>query len=184
MNNDRKNLEKKIVKDYSILNKVIDAQRTLGHKIVVTIGSWDLLHIGHTRYLLEASKHGDILIVGVDSDTAIKKYKGEYRPIVPEIERMEMLSYLDFINYITPVNDLNDHGQWQYELIKLLTPDVFIAVEDSYPPEQIEEIKKFCADVTVLPRQAENTSTSDFVQKMLKGNLLPLIEKLSKGGKR
>lgn len=47
----REKLSRKVVLDYTVLKKIIDAQRTLGHKIVVTIGSWDLLHIGHTRYL-------------------------------------------------------------------------------------------------------------------------------------
>ena len=184
MNNDRKNLKKKIVKDYSILNKVIDAQRTLGHKIVVTIGSWDLLHIGHTRYLLEASKYGDILVVGVDSDSAIKLYKGQYRPIVPETERMEMLTYLGFVDYITIVDDLDAQGQWQYELIKLLRPNMFIAVEDSYPEEQLEHIREFCSEVKVLPRQAESTSSSDIVQGMLKGELFPIINEISGFGKK
>ena len=180
----REFLLKKIVKDYGVLAKVVEAQRILGHKIVVTIGSWDLFHIGHARYLLAACNSGDVLVVGVDSDEAIRRYKGPYRPIVPHEERMEMLSYLDFVHYITLVDDLDEGGDWQYGLIKLLKPDLFVAVDDSYTQDQIRDLKKYCGGVNVLQRQAENTSTSNFVQKILKGAFLPMIDKVAKGGKR
>ena len=64
----------KVVEDYDQLQKLVDGLRVVDNKIVVTIGSWDLLHIGHVRYLRKAKQQGDILIVGVDSDRAIKKY--------------------------------------------------------------------------------------------------------------
>ncbi len=181
---DRKKLERKVVLDYPTLRNVVEAQRTLGHRIVVTIGSWDLLHIGHARYLLEAGNNGDILVVGVDSDDAIKKYKGPFRPIVPQCERIEMLTYLDFVSYITLINDVDEKGSWQYKLIEVLRPDLFVAVQDSYPKEQIEQIKEYCKEVIVLPRQAENTSTSDIVQNMLKESLLPVIAELAGGGRK
>ena len=56
----------------------------------------------------------------------------------------------------------------KYRLIDAIKPDIFAAVEDSYPPEQIEEIRKYCGDVVVLPRQAEETSTSNFIQNTIK----------------
>lgn len=180
----REGLRKKLVTDCRVLAKVIEAHKILGHEIVLTIGSWDLLHIGHARYLLEAFGRGDILVAGVDSDEVTKKYKGEFRPIVPQEERMEMLAYLPFVHYITVVEDVDENGNWEFGLVKALRPEVFVAVEDSYPPEQIKALEQYCGAVCVLPRQAENTSTSDFVQRILKGAFLPMIEKVSKGGKR
>ncbi len=161
----------KIVRDYDTLAKVIDGLRAVNYRIVVTIGSWDLLHIGHVRYLLKAKDYGDILVVGVDTDRAIKLYKGELRPVVPQDERSEMLSYQDCVDFITLIDDLNDAGVWQYGLIKKLKPDVFVAVEDSYPESQLQEIRKHCKEIVVLPRQAENTSTTRMIQGTIKKQL-------------
>ena len=62
----------KIVNDYDVLAKATDGLRAVNHRIVLTIGSWDLLHIGHLRYLLRAKEQGDVLVVGVDSDRGIR----------------------------------------------------------------------------------------------------------------
>jgi D-glycero-beta-D-manno-heptose 1-phosphate adenylyltransferase len=72
-----------------------------GLKIVFTAGSWDLLHVGHCRYFEEAKKHGDILVVGVSSNEAIKKVKGPNKPILDEKIRAEMLTYLRSIEFVT-----------------------------------------------------------------------------------
>lgn len=171
---------KKIVRDYERLQKAVDGLRAVNHRIAVTIGSWDLLHIGHVRYLLSAKEHGDVLVVGVDTDRTVKLYKGELRPVVPEEERYEMLSYQSCVDFVTPVDDVNPNGAWQYGLIKALRPDVFIAVEDSYPEQQLAEIKQYCKEVVVLPRQAENTSTTQFIQGTIKKQLdqmYKLVEK-------
>lgn len=158
----------KIVPDYNELVRMVEAHRTLGATMVLTIGSWDMLHIGHLRYLNKAREHGDVLVVGVDSDEAIKRYKGEDRPIIPETERMEMLSYQDCVTYVTLVDDVGFKGEWYYGLLKMLRPNIFVAVEDSYPEEQKEMIKKFCGELVVLPRQAEDTSSSEIIQRIIK----------------
>jgi len=163
--------QQKVVKNYEALEKVVNGFRAIDQKIVVTIGSWDLLHIGHVRYLLRAKSQGDILIVGVDTDRAIKFYKGPLRPIVPENERMEMLSYQSCIDFIVRLDDVDTKGRWQYKLLKKTKPDVFVAVEDSYPKKQLEDIKKYCKKLIVLPRQAENTSTTRMVQETVKKHL-------------
>jgi rfaE bifunctional protein nucleotidyltransferase chain/domain len=164
-------LTQKIVNDYDTLAKVIDGLRAVNYRVIVTIGSWDLLHIGHVRYLLRAKEYGDVLVVGVDTDRAIKLYKGELRPVIPEAERLEMLSYQSPVDFVTLIDDLDENSAWQYELIKKLKPDVFVAVEDSYPKEQLEEIKKYCTELVVLPRQAENTSTTRLIQGTIKKQL-------------
>src|SRR3989338_5131109 len=73
----------KFVPDYNRLVKIVEAWRVLGKRIVVTIGTWDMLHIGHLRFLNRAKRCGDVLVVGADSDEAVKRYKGEHRPITP-----------------------------------------------------------------------------------------------------
>jgi len=138
----KRTLTQKIVNDYDTLAKAIDGLRAVNYRVVVTIGSWDLLHIGHVRYLLRA-----------------------------KVVRCEMLSYQSPVDFVTLIDDLDENGAWQYELIKKLKPDVFVAVEDSYPKEQLEEIKKYCAELVVLPRQAENTSTTRLIQGTIKKQL-------------
>ena len=178
-------LRKKVVYDYRALAKIADGLRAAGYKIVITIGSWDMLHIGHVRYLIAGKEKGNILIVGVDSDRVVKKTKGAHRPIIPEEERMEMLSYQLPVDFVTLLDDMDEQGRWKCGLLKYIRPDVFIAVEgDSYSPEQKREIKKYCRKLVVLPRQAQNTSSTAIIQEALKKNLSAMIEIIdSRGGK-
>lgn len=170
---------KSIILNYSNLKEIVDAHRTLKHKIVCTVGSWDMLHIGHLRYLIKAKNQGDILIVGVDSDRGIKLYKNELRPVIPQEERMEMLSYQNCIDYVTLIDDINNKGRWQYELIKIINPDIFITTNYSYTPKQIETIKQHSKKVLVFPRQAEKTSTTDIIEKTMKKHLSAVIGQLN-----
>jgi len=172
-------VDEKIITDYSLLKKKIEAYQTLGAKIVCTIGSWDMLHVGHVRYLTKASEYGDILVVGVDSDRGIKLYKGPLRPIIPQNERMEMVSYQSCVDFVTIIDDIDGEGNWQYKLIKEIPFDVFIAVEgSSYTAEQKKKISQHC-QLEIIPRQALDTSSSDIIQNVLKANkdnILKVIE--------
>jgi len=174
---DKKNC---IILDYSELKRIIDAHRTLGHKIVCTVGSWDMLHIGHLRYLMKAKEQGDVLIVGVDSDRGIKIYKNELRPIIPQEERMEMLSYQDCVDYVTLVDDIDDQGKWQYELVKIIEPDLFVTTNYSYSSEQIKAVGQYSKDVLILPRQAENTSSTEIMERTVKKHLEVLLKNMNK----
>jgi len=171
------NATKKFVSNHKELLEKVKAHKVLGHSIVCTIGSWDMLHIGHLRYLNAAKKHGDILIVGVDSDRGIKSYKGPLRPIIPEKERAEMLCYQSCVDYVTLVDDIDQKGNWQYGLIKDLPIDVFVAVEgNSYTEAQKKMIKKLCKNISVIPRQALSTSSTDIVQNVIKMHLLDQVK--------
>ena len=172
-----------IILDYQELKKIIDAHKVLGHKIVCTVGSWDMLHIGHLRYLIKAREQGDILVVGVDSDRGIKLYKkNQLRPVIPQEERMEMLKYQECVDYVTPVDDIDDQGRWQYELIKLIRPEVFVTTPESYPEEQIQDIRQYSSEVVIFPRQAENTSTTEIIERMIKKHLEALLDNMIKKG--
>lgn len=167
----------KIVTDYQKLATVVAGLKAVGRRIVVTIGSWDLIHIGHVRYLIRAKECGDILVVGADSDRAIKLYKGPLRPIIPESERLEMLSFQECVDFATLVDDVDANGVWQYQLLHATRPDTFVAVEDSYSPEQIADIKRFCSEVEIFPRQA-TTSTSLKIQEVVKEHLKVFINNI------
>ncbi|HDY72912.1 MAG TPA: hypothetical protein ENH90_02015 [bacterium] len=173
-----KNKTNKIILDYKKLSEIIKAHKTLNQRIICTIGSWDMLHIGHVRYLSAAKDHGDILVVGVDSDRAIKFYKkNPLRPIIPQEERMEMLSYQSFVDYISLIDDVNKAGHWQMNLIKAVKPDIFIASSgEAYPIEQRKQIIKFCNHLKILKRQAKKTSTTNIIEKTVKQRLEYLLK--------
>ncbi len=172
-----------IILDYSELKKIVDAHKTLGHKIICTVGSWDMLHIGHLRYLIKAKEQGDILVVGVDSDRGIKLYKkNELRPVIPQEERMEMLKYQECVDYITLVDDIDDNGKWQYELIKVIKPNLFVTTVDSYSKEQIKDIGECSDELLILPRQAEHTSTTEIIERMIKKHLEAMLSNVVKKG--
>ena len=145
----------KIITSYKNIPQLVEHYRKTGKKIVLTSGSFDMLHIGHCRYLCEAKKHGDVLFVGVDSDAKIKKRKGPDRPVVPEEERLEMLTYISDVNHVV-LKELNEK---KWGLIKLVQPDVLIATAETYTLTQIEKLKKYCGTVIALDRKA-TTSTS------------------------
>jgi hypothetical protein len=89
---------------------------------------------------------------------------------------MEMLSYQDCVDYVTLLEDVDALGNWGYELIKAVNPDVFVCINESYPPEQKENIKKYVNELVELPRQADNTSTSDIIEKTFKAHLAQINE--------
>lgn len=164
------------------LKKIIDHCRGLGFKIVLTQGTWDMVHIGHARYLREAKAHGDLLVVGVDSDKKVKARKGPDRPVVPQKERLEMISHLRSVDLVV-LKDLKDK-KWQ--LIKLVRPDVLIAVDETYKKDQLKDLKKHCGKVVVLKPQATTStsakirrlqiSTAKKIDKALRPRLLSVIE--------
>lgn len=152
----------RLMKNEDELSLLINQAVTSGRNVVLTQGTFDLIHIGHARYLRAAKENGDLLIVGVDDDEKARGRKGENRPVVPLIERAEMLGHLRYVDAIV-VKKANDP---HWHLIKFIKPNVLIAVEGTYSPDELEELKEFCDEVRVLPRQA-NTSTSAQVRTLV-----------------
>ena len=98
------------------------AERAAGRRIVFTNGCFDLMHIGHTRYLQSAKALGDVLVVGVNSDTSVRTLeKAPDRPIVPETQRAEVLAALGCVDYVV-IFDESDPLQ----LISAVQPDVLV----------------------------------------------------------
>ncbi len=106
--------------DWNLLKTELDRLSADGKKIVFTNGCFDIIHIGHIRYLKEAKKLGDILIIGLNSDLSVSRLKPN-RPINTESQRAEVLSSIEMIDYITIFNE-----DTPYELIKYIKPDVLV----------------------------------------------------------
>lgn len=90
--------------------RVIDDHKARGERVVFTNGCFDLLHPGHTRYLVEARQLGDLLIVAVNSDRSVRDLKGSGRPIFPQEERAEILAALEAVDYVTIFDDPTPRG--------------------------------------------------------------------------
>jgi rfaE bifunctional protein nucleotidyltransferase chain/domain len=102
------------------LKQRVERLRTEGKKLVFTNGCFDIIHAGHIRYLKKAKALGDILIVGLNSDTSVSAIKPG-RPVNPQDQRAEVLSSLEMVDYVTLFDEATP-----YELIKLLQPDILV----------------------------------------------------------
>ena len=106
-------------------------QRAAGRRIVFTNGVFDILHPGHVRYLQAARRHGDLLIVGVNSDASVRRNKGPSRPINPEKERAEVLAALDCVDAVSIFGDDTPAA-----IVRRVEPDVLVKGAD-WPSDQI-----------------------------------------------
>ncbi|MEK7542862.1 MAG: adenylyltransferase/cytidyltransferase family protein [Patescibacteria group bacterium] len=168
------NIGRRIVRDYEEITIIVAAIRMLGLKVVLTSGTYDMTHIGHLRYLENARGHGDLLIVGVDSDEKVRGKKGPNRPIVHQDERMEILCHSRHADVVF----LKEPEQERWKLIKTVKPDVLIATQGTYTPEQVEELEKnYCGEVIVLEPQA-TTSTTAKIRKILVGPIEEVKQKV------
>ncbi len=100
-------------------------------KIVFTNGCFDIIHRGHVEYLAKAANHGDVLIVGLNSDKSIKKIKGENRPIQDEYSRALILASMSFVKFVIIFDE-----ETPYHLIQLIQPHILVKGSD-YKPENI-----------------------------------------------
>lgn len=142
-----------------------------GKKIVFTAGSWDLLHVGQCRYLEEAKARGDILVVGVSSNEAIRKVKGPNKPILDEKIRAEMLTYLRSVDFVTVLPEPSC-----VPALGLLQPDVFITVKEDWTDaykesKEYKTVMKYGGEMTVVDRQSTALSTTKIVQRAIGGQL-------------
>jgi D-beta-D-heptose 7-phosphate kinase/D-beta-D-heptose 1-phosphate adenosyltransferase len=151
------------IKERKELLRIILGLKVERKRIVFTNGCFDLLHIGHVRYLEEAKALGDVLVVGVNSDTSVRKLKGPKRPILPEDERVEILSGLGCVDYVTLFNERDP-----LKLITSLHPDVLVKGGD-WPKEQIvgrEVVETSGGEVVIIPFVGK-ASTSNLIETIL-----------------
>ena len=168
------NFNKRYISDYVKLAETISHCKGLGLRVVLTQGTYDMVHIGHARYFEEAKKHGDILVIGVDSDEKVRARKGPERPVVPQEERLEMVAHLRPVDVVV----LKEHKHPKWHLIKTVRPDVLIATKETYNAKQLKELKKYCGEVIVLDPMA-TTSTSAKIRKLQIGTAKSLGQALT-----
>lgn len=154
---DASNFSLRFVEDYSKIDATVRALKTLNLRVVLTSGSFDIIHEGHSMYLEAARRFGDFLIVGVDSDEKIReRKKGSNRPAVPQMERLRMVTHQRGVGLVTLKHP--QHPKWH--LIKTVRPDVLVATEETYTAAEIRELEaSYCGRVEVLERMA-TVSTS------------------------
>jgi D-glycero-beta-D-manno-heptose 1-phosphate adenylyltransferase len=145
------------------LTPLLHTARTQGKRVVFTNGCFDLMHIGHTRYLQKAKDLGDLLVVGVNSDESVKMLnKAPDRPIVPEAQRAEVVAALGCVDYVTLFDEPDPHN-----LIAALQPDVLVKGGD-WPVERIigrEIVEAHGGIVKTIPL-VPNMSTTSLIQRI------------------
>ncbi len=157
------NLRSRFIPVLDELKRVVSQLKSMGFKIVLTQGVYDLIHEGHAEYLEKAKSFGDILIVGLDSDELTKRRKGPGRPIVPQKERAKMLAHLRAVDVIA----LKDVDQELNDLIDLVEPDVLVFSESTKDIDSkiVNQYKKAGREIIVLPPQS-TTSTSARIRNL------------------
>jgi rfaE bifunctional protein nucleotidyltransferase chain/domain len=165
---DASNFEERFIEDYAKITETVNALRTLGFKIVLTSGSFDIIHEGHSMYLEAARQFGDFLIVGLDSDEKIRARKGDGRPVVPQLERLRMVTHQRGVGLVT----LKYTSQPKWALISAVRPDVLVATEETYTADEIRALEDgYCGRVEVLGRMATVSTSArlrDVIQREMK----------------
>lgn len=154
-------VEDRIVGSLDEIARLVREARAEGQSVVLTSGSFDLIHLGHVKYLAKAKQFGDVLIVGVDSDAKIRRRKGSDRPMVPQAERLELLAHQRPVDYVYLKDD-----EVRWALIKAVEPDVLVVTEGhSYDEDDQRALAQHCGRIEVLERQASVT-TSERIRQM------------------
>ncbi len=129
-----------------------------GKQIVFTNGCFDILHVGHVKYLEEAKSYGDILIVGLNSDASVRRLKGSSRPVNPQEERATLLAALEAVDYVVLFED-----DTPYELIKSIQPHILVKGGD-YAGKEV--VGQDIADELRLVNFVEGKSTTQIIQRI------------------
>lgn len=151
------------VKSLSELKVIVDSLKKQGKKIGFTNGCFDLIHVGHIKYLRAAKKLADILIVAINSDKSVKLLKGNKRPLFPQDERTEILSAFEFVDYVVIFDEL-DPGK----TISILLPDILVKGGD-YKIDQIigrNTVISHGGKVITIP-EVNGKSTSEIINKII-----------------
>lgn len=144
------------LKNLDELSNIVKRGREKGRKIVFANGCFDILHVGHIRYLKEAKELGDLLIVAINSDSSAKRLKGDGRPVTPENERAEIIAAIEYVDYVTIFNEPN-----VCNLLLTLKPDIHAKgtdyTEDSVP--EVKTVRAYGGRVAITGDKKERSST-------------------------
>ncbi|HZS48722.1 MAG TPA: D-glycero-beta-D-manno-heptose 1-phosphate adenylyltransferase [Blastocatellia bacterium] len=141
--------------------RLADSERAKGGKVVFANGCFDMLHVGHVRYLRGAKELGDILVVGINSDESVRQLKGAGRPLMPEDERAEIVAALACVDFVTVFNDLTVNN-----LLLAIKPD-FHAKGTDYTVETVPErttVASYGGQVAIVGDPKDH-STTELIEK-------------------
>jgi rfaE bifunctional protein nucleotidyltransferase chain/domain len=150
------------IKSREEIEKISEKLKKQGKKIVTTNGSFDIMHSGHIKSLLEAKKYGNVLIVGLNSDSSIKQYKSKDRPIINQNERALMLSSLECVDHVVIFNETDPR-----ELLKAIKPNFHVKSKSGYKGIEKDVVEQNNGKI-VLIDDIPGISTTDLINKILK----------------
>jgi len=156
-------LLKEKIKHLNALKKIIFKLKKKGKKIVFTNGCFDLLHYGHIKYLEDAKRKGDILIVAINSDASVKKIKGNKRPIVNQQDRLSLIAALESVDYAILFNE-----ETPLKVIKELRPDILVKGAD-WDKKQIvgtDFVLSYGGRISTI-RLTKGRSTTNLIKKIV-----------------
>ena len=145
------------LKNSSALARITANLRKRGQKVVFTNGCFDIIHVGHVDYLSKARKMGDVLVIGLNSDSSVKRLKGNDRPVNNETDRASVLSALYFVDYVVIFNEGTPEN-----LIRKLKPDYLVKGGD-WSEGKIagaDFVKSYGGKVRIVPFVAGYSTTS------------------------
>ena len=161
------NLQKINQKIYLIddLQMLIKNWRKNGKKIIFTNGCFDIIHLGHIDTLAKSADLGDKLIVGINSDTSVKKNKGDKRPIIDQKSRSNLIAALGFVDAVYIFNELTPE-----QLIKTIRPDVIVKGGDYLKKDVVgyKILSEYGGEVIILPF-TKGFSTTQILEKISNG---------------
>lgn len=146
------------------LAQIVQARRERGERCVFTNGCFDILHVGHIRYLQEARELGDYLVVALNSDQSVRQLKGYPRPFVTQDERAEMIAALESVDYVTIYDELTAD-----EVIRLLRPEIYVKGGD-YQLDEIPEtpvVRSYGGQVVTVTL-VQGRSTTRLVERVVR----------------
>ena len=151
-----------IFTDAAGLSAILEKRRKSGEAVVLANGCFDVIHVGHVRYLEEAAGNGDVLVVAVNDDESTRRLKGEGRPLMPALERAEILSAMRFVDYVVIfAEDTVD------DLLRRLRPDVHAKGTD-YTVETVPELEtaREIGCVTVITGDSKERSSREIIARL------------------
>ncbi|MFQ5645663.1 MAG: D-glycero-beta-D-manno-heptose 1-phosphate adenylyltransferase [bacterium] len=160
------------LKSISDMSGISRELRGRGKTLVFTNGCFDLIHVGHVRYLRAAKALGDKLVAAVNSDASIRRIKGSSRPIIPEDERMELLAALEMVDYVTGFNESDPE-----RIIKEIKPQVLVKGADWAPDKIIgrDIVEQHGGKVVLIP-EIKGFSSSGIINEILSRHSQPSSE--------
>lgn len=146
------------IKSFEEINSLVERYKQKGKKVVFTNGCFDILHVGHVKYLQIAKSFGDVLIVGLNSDESVSRLKGPDRPVNVEEDRAYILAALEAVDFVVPFGD-----DTPYELIKMIKPDVLVKGGDYEGKEVVGT--EFAGELKLVDF-VDGKSTTKTIQKI------------------